>query len=295
MSHSRLALQDDFLLLLSPYQQRIEDKISASISSLGPPTPLREACAYALKNGGKRFRPALVYLIAQALNSSKDVSDAALAVEFFHTASLIADDLPCMDDEAIRRNHPTLHKVFDESISILATYALIAAGYEHIRLNAKDSLRLSIALENVTQTTGLWGATGGQFLDLYPPALNEEKLREVIQRKTGALFELSFVLGWVFGEGDLTLLPAVKKAAHHFGMAFQILDDFDDLTEDRQQGRVINYPALVGEEKALQALNSELEALRLEMKKLQLQSPEILILMKFLESSAKNVHQALLF
>src|SRR5262245_60593822 len=91
------------------YRDKIEQEIAKSILVLGEKTKLRDACEYALKGGGKRFRPLLVMLIAEALGNNLNVLEAALSVEFFHTASLIVDDLPCMDNEEERRNQPTLH------------------------------------------------------------------------------------------------------------------------------------------------------------------------------------------
>lgn len=285
-----MPLKEQFFSLLIPYQNQIESDISQSIENdFGPPSSLRDACEYALKNGGKRFRPALVHLIAAALRKGNSVSQGALAVEFFHTASLIADDLPCMDDEKIRRSRPALHLAFGESTAILTTYALISAGYEKIRRNALDGSLLSSALESASHTTGILGATGGQFSDLFPPSLDEDKLRTIIYQKTGTLFELSFVFGWIFGGGEHALLPTVKKAAGHFGMAFQIVDDFDDLEKDKAEGRTLNYPALVGEEKASQVLFEELDYLAREMKKLQLVSPELLAMSDFLKESAYSV------
>src|ERR1700722_633886 len=104
--------------ILKPYQQQIEQKLQESIEQLGAKSKLRDACEYALLNGGKRFRPILVIMIANALGKKFDVTSAALAVEFFHTASLIADDLPCMDDDDERRSKPTLHKVYGEGTAL---------------------------------------------------------------------------------------------------------------------------------------------------------------------------------
>jgi len=120
---------DQLQATFDSYKQTIDKLIDDNIKDLGDENPLRDACEYALKNGGKRFRPALVYLISTSLNPDVDVSQAALSIELLHTASLIADDLPCMDDDDERRGRPSLHKVYDESIALLASYALIAAGY----------------------------------------------------------------------------------------------------------------------------------------------------------------------
>ncbi|MBA3957323.1 MAG: polyprenyl synthetase family protein [Parachlamydiaceae bacterium] len=240
------ALIEETTRILAPYQEKISAALDRKINTLGPKNTLRDACEYALSNGGKRFRPALVYLIADGLGNKHDVTEAALAVELFHTASLIADDLPCMDNDDERRNKPSLHKVYGETVALLSSYALIAAGYECL---AKNSQSLNnpnadkicvLALENATHNTGLLGATGGQFLDVYPTDLSLTGQRDVINKKTVSLFEISFVLGWLFGGGDLAKLHLVKKAAAHFGMAFQIADDIDDQTQDLINHRKIN-------------------------------------------------------
>ncbi len=242
-----------------------------------------DAIEYAIKNGGKRFRPAIVYLVADAIGKNQDVSDVALAVEYFHTASLIADDLPCMDDDDVRRDQPSVHKVYPESTAILASYALISAAYDRIRLNGqKLNLEplIPIAIENAALNAGSLGACGGQYLDLFPGELNEEIILEVMDKKTGTFFELSFVLGWLFGGGESAALELVKKTARHFGRAFQISDDFLDLQQD--EGKV-NFPALVGVEKAARVLSDELFALKEALKKLRLATPELLTLVALIE------------
>src|SRR5262245_27795239 len=95
-----------FIHILTPYKQLIENGLQEQIEQIGPKSQLRDACEYALLNGGKRFRPALVLMIAKALGYETNVFPAAMGIEFFHTASLIADDLPCMDDDDKRREKP---------------------------------------------------------------------------------------------------------------------------------------------------------------------------------------------
>lgn len=272
-----------FAAVLKPYQQRIEKALPDQISKLGDKTALRDACEYGLMNGGKRFRPALVLMVAESLKSPIDVMQAALAVEFFHTASLVADDLPCMDDEEERRNQPALHKVYGEAVALLVSYALIAAGYENLTKNsaliahsavpyADKSDRICVlALENATFNTGLHGATGGQFLDVYPPDLSLTTLREVIHKKTVSLFEISFVLGWLYGGGKIESLDLVKKAASHFGMAFQIADDIGDMEQDLKNGRKINIANVCGLAQAKEMISEELEGYHQVLKKLKLE------------------------
>lgn len=254
--------KENFAKLLEPYQILTEVKIKESIENFGQKSPLRDACEYALLSGGKRFRPALVFMIAKELGHKNEVAPAALAVEYFHTASLIADDLPCMDNDDLRRNKPTVHKVYGESIALLSTYALIAAGYEAISKNSALINRpqvCQLALENAARNTGFFGATGGQQLDIHPDDLSLKSIKQMIEWKTVSLFEIAFFFGWLFGGGETTRLPLVKKAASHFGLFFQIADDFDDVNQDAQCDRKGNMIAALGEKAARKMFHEELE------------------------------------
>lgn len=274
------------------YHAQIERVIKENTSSLGRKSKLRDACEYALLNGGKRFRPALVLMIAKALGSRTDATQAALAIEYFHTASLIADDLPCMDDDDFRREKPSTHKVFGESIALLASYALISAGYECLAKNSKTSpsngdLICRLALENATYNTGLLGATGGQFLDLFPPDLSLETLRDIIHKKTVSLFEISFVFGWLFGGGNLDQINDVKKAASHFGMAFQIADDLGDVAQDIKNQRKVNFALVFGPENALDMFRSEIDAFAKMIVSLKINTQEFQAIIALLTKQAE--------
>jgi len=247
---------------LEDYQSLIHEQIQEVIPKLGPPSRLRDACEYALLTGGKRFRPALVLLIADSLGK-QNVLPAALAIEVFHTASLIADDLPCMDNDRFRREKPTVHVQFDEATALLASYALIAAGYQLLAENAAevgDPQRGLLAVQVTSQNTGLMGAAGGQYDDIFPSNLSVQEVTETIYKKTVTLFEIAFFYGWVFGGGDLDLLPLVKKASNHFGLAFQIADDLGDCEQDKANGRDVNMGNLFGLERAREMFHVELYA-----------------------------------
>lgn len=232
--------------VLAPYRTSINQYIQTQADLLGPPSPVRDACQYALETSGKRFRPALVLMVADALGSKQDLMQAALAVEYFHTASLIADDLPCMDDDSLRREVASTHVKFGEATALLATYALIAAGYEAIAKQSESCPDLApLAIQCVCRNTGLFGATGGQYFDLNPSQVNRQELEQIMLMKTVSLFEISFVLGWLFGGGRPSQLDEVKKLAYHFGMAFQIADDIDDWDQDE-----VNLAKLLGMEEA---------------------------------------------
>lgn len=269
-------------LVLPRYQEIISSKIQQHLPSFGGNSPLRNGCEYALVNGGKRVRPAIVLMVAEALGHKADVTYAALAIEYFHTASLVADDLPCMDDDDLRRSKPSVHKVFGEAAALLVSYALIAEGYGCLEKGArslkssslpfasKADLICSLALENASFNTGPQGATGGQFIDLFPPNLELATLREVIHKKTVSLFEVAFVFGWLYGGGDPSRLPQVKKMSSHFGMAFQIADDLGDIEQDAKNGRLVNMAAVMGVKAAENLLQEEISQYQAALEALHL-------------------------
>lgn len=273
-------------LFILKHKETFEKYLKTSIEALGEQTKLRDACEYALTNGGKRFRPLIVILVAEALGKGDDVMDACLSVEYFHTASLIADDLPCMDNDDMRRNLPSTHKKFGETIALLSSYALITAAFEKIHACAKSSDACSVALECAARCSGITGATGGQYLDLFPHGSTIEEIRDVIYKKTVTLFEVSFVFGWVFGGGDLSKLDLVKETALHFGMAFQIADDLDDLTQDKKAQDGMNIALCLGEEKARSVFNEEVEALGPSLEEIGLATPSFLKLKELLVNLA---------
>ena len=262
------------------HRDRIEQEIAKSMISFGEKTKLRDACEYALTAGGKRFRPLIVILVAEALGNGLNVYESALSVEFFHTASLIADDLPCMDNDDERRDKPSLHKVYGEAIALLASYALITAAFEKIHNNSIamqgasppfshfSDRACSLALQSAAHCAGILGATGGQFLDLFPPNQNLDTIKQVIHKKTVTLFQVCFVFGWLFGGGDVNKLEKVKNAANHFGIAFQIADDIGDLVHDEKKQREMNIARLIGKERSLILFDEEMQYLRKELQEL---------------------------
>jgi len=284
-------------MLLNEYRKQIEQSLKIAITQMGEKNRLRDACEYTLTCGGKRIRPLIVLLIAEALGQRQDVLPVALSVEFFHTASLIADDLPCMDNDDFRRSRPSLHKEFGENIAILASYTLIAAGYEGIYKNTeimkKDPLfvekaneALFLSLGAATRCAGIQGATNGQFLDLFPPDANLETIHKIIYQKTVTLFEISFVLGWLFGGGAPSSIQSLKDCAYHLGMAFQIADDLDDDIQDASTKNITNIVRVWGREKSKFLLKKEILLFRESLEGLGLWTPTFQELYFFLFSSA---------
>jgi geranylgeranyl diphosphate synthase type II len=267
------------------HRDKIEKDIAKSIACLGDKNTLRDACEYALTNGGKRYRPLIVMMVAEALGHGLDVSEAALSVEYFHTASLIADDLPCMDNDDERRNKPTAHKVYGETIALLSSYALITAAFEKIHKatvilhNAGSAFSENanragmIALECASYCSGIKGATGGQYLDLFPPSATLEAVKDIIEKKTVTLFEVAFVFGFVFGGGDLSLVEDVEMLGYHLGMAFQIADDIEDLMQDDKHPKNLSMAKLVGIERSFVLFEEYMGLLVEKLKSLKLYTP----------------------
>ena len=276
--------------VLQKYKLQIDEFILREFSENESQNKLKEAGLYALKGAGKRFRPSITLIVAELLELNPEVLYAALAVELFHTASLIADDLPAMDNDSVRRNKPSLHVAVGEDVALLTSYALIGEGYQCIFKN-KEALkgklpdldkRTFIALSMLAKSNGLEGAPSGQYLDLSPGSLNKEKLDLILYRKTVLFFETAFAFGWLFGGGDLSKMPLIKKASYHFGMAFQIYDDFCDLKQDGEKDKKVSYPLHLGVEKSRLYLEEHLKACKESLQELGLYKQHFKELLEFL-------------
>lgn len=199
------------------------------------PAELHRAMRYAVLGGGKRLRPLLVYAAAQALGHDSVALDApACAVELIHAYSLVHDDLPAMDDDALRRGRPTCHIVFGEAMAILAGDALQALAFE---LLADDKLRQTDAatgiamLQALGRACGAEGMAGGQALDLAAVGqrLSLTELEHMHACKTGALIRASVQLGALAAGANADERQALDHYAHAVGLAFQVRDDILDV------------------------------------------------------------------
>lgn len=280
--------------LLSKYSLIIEEAIQRSLIDFGDETiALRKPVEYALMSGGKRIRPLLVFIIADAIGKGLDVSDAAVGIEYVHTSTLVADDLPCMDDDDERRGKPTVHVAFNEATALLASYALIAASYNRLRFNAwklSESVGLEkawtayhLVLENVAFNTGAVGVLGGQFSDLFAENYLSNDVEKTIHQKTGSLFEMAFVMGWLFGGGDAVYLDTVKTMAFHFGLVFQIGDDLLDLKQDGDKEEAgLNYVSIFGEDHARETLQYNAAKCRECIKSLPIEESELFTILDYI-------------
>ncbi len=190
---------------------------------------------YAVLGGGKRLRPLLVYAAAQALGVDSPLLDSpACAVELIHAYSLVHDDLPAMDDDAMRRGRPTCHIVFGEAMAILAGDALQALAFELLaddRAGPIDPATRVAMLRTLGRACGAEGMAGGQALDLAAVGqrLSLAELEHMHTCKTGALIRASVQLGALLAGADTSTLNVLEAYGHAMGLAFQVRDDILDV------------------------------------------------------------------
>ncbi|MGB9108486.1 MAG: polyprenyl synthetase family protein [Telluria sp.] len=203
------------------------------------PHKLHAAMRYTTLGGGKRVRPLLAYAAGELFGASGDaVARAACAVEMIHVYSLVHDDMPCMDDDALRRGKPTVHVAYDEATALLAGDALQAQAFEVLAGSAAQDVppaRLVTMLRLLAEAAGTKGMCGGQAIDLDSVGLSltRDELERMHQLKTGAMLRVSVLLGALAGH-DLAPheLEALDAYARAIGLAFQVVDDVLDATED---------------------------------------------------------------
>jgi len=198
------------------------------------PRRLHKAIRYAALNAGKRVRPLLVYSAGECVQpgaSTPALDSAALAVEFVHVYSLIHDDLPCMDDDVLRRGRPTVHVAFDEATAMLAGDALQAEAFR-VLADAPASGEVRAALMGeLARAIGTDGMCGGQAIDLdsIGQSLSLGELESMHRKKTGALMLAAVRMGALAARADAATLRALDQYGRAIGLAFQIVDDVLDV------------------------------------------------------------------
>lgn len=221
-----------------------------------------KAAFYALEGGGKRLRPLLMLTVCKMLGGDvKEAEPFAVALEMIHNYSLIHDDLPCMDDDDLRRGRPTCHVKYGEAIALLAGDALLNGAYEMIA--SSDSPHMPAMLRLISECAGYRGMIGGQELDMKTPA-DFDELVTLHRKKTGALIRAAVVGGAILGNATEEERAALERYADALGLAFQVCDDLLDVVgteeelgkpigSDAQQGKVTYY-TLFGEAGAKEKL-----------------------------------------
>lgn len=220
-----------------------KDRIDAALETyfVSPPESLAglaESMRYSLLAGGKRIRPTLVLEFCRICGGDIDAAmPVACAIEMLHTYSLIHDDLPCMDDDALRRGRPTNHVVYGECTATLAGDALQAEAFGTILRSALPAERKARCAEFLADAVGLDGMCGGQFLDMLGEGkkLSEQELADINSRKTGALLTAACRMGVAAGGGNEAQLEAASLYGAAIGAAFQIRDDMLDVLGNEQE------------------------------------------------------------
>ncbi|GFR88133.1 geranylgeranyl pyrophosphate synthase [Elysia marginata] len=291
------------------YRKEVDGLVERALElrEFGGRNRLSEACAHALR-GGKRLRPIIIMEVVRAgtlarQESAKkgdppvdivDPADAALFIEYLHTASLVIDDLPAFDDDNERRGKAAVHAKESPAVAHMAALSLVSAAFQDlsrqidwIRDNCpefKNVDRVGTRLcYDVGRAIGALGAAGGQFMDssLSPNELFSQygggAVLEIVQLKTATFFEISFLTGWLIVGGSAEEAVDLQQAGHHFGTAFQIADDIGDMAQDslrRAAGKPgWNYANEYGADKAARAVTQNLDACRLILEEKKLYTP----------------------
>lgn len=191
--------------------------------------PVFEAMRFAVLNGGQRLRPVLALRIGRMANADVSlVTRGAVAIELFHCASLIVDDLPCMDDEMMRRGQPTVHRQFGEATALLAAFSLVALAARHATEGVTcpaEAERLSCFQQKLLRVLDCNSLVGGQAMDLAAPGASSRRLAEL---KTAPLFKLAARAGLLGSPLDEPLRRQVTQFGHEFGVSYQLMDDLND-------------------------------------------------------------------
>ena len=214
-------------------QRRTEAVLERCLpASSTAPHRLHEAMRYSALGGGKRMRPLLCHAAGEALGADPRVVDsAACAVELIHAYSLVHDDLPCMDDDVLRRGRPTCHVEYDEATALLVGDALQTLAFHVLSEAEEPSCRRRLLMVNLlAQASGSRGMAGGQAIDLAAVgmALRVEELEFMHIHKTGALIRAAVLLGAHCGEAGDPTLAALTHYANRAGLLFQVVDDILD-------------------------------------------------------------------
>ena len=235
-NHAALASQ-----WMATSAQRVDQAIETSFDDWNVSAQqLKDAMHYAATGGGKRIRPLLVYATAalsgKQLNEIPGIDDCAVALELFHTYSLVHDDLPCMDNDDLRRGRPTVHKAYDEATALLVGDALQSMAFGLIaNSDSSESQKVRI-ISSLAISGGLAGMAGGQAIDLenVGKPLTKEALENMHRLKTGALLRTAVQMGGIAIDLNPQQLKSLDQYASALGLAFQVVDDILDATADSQ-------------------------------------------------------------
>ncbi len=253
--------------LLKPYRERVEGALKRAMPESRPDDGgVTLAMSDSLFAGGKRIRPILCMLTFDAAGGEPcAIDDIAAALEMIHTYSLIHDDLPCMDDDDLRRGRPACHVTHGEAVALLAGDGLHTEAFAQLARagNIPADRRIRMTAE-LASAVGVSGMVGGQALDLLAerePVTAQDRLEQIHRKKTGAFIAASAILGAVGAGASESEIASIRQYGESLGLAFQIADDLLDVTataeeagkrvgKDAERGKT-TYPGLIGQESSL--------------------------------------------
>jgi geranylgeranyl diphosphate synthase type II len=249
---------------LEEYRRELEDFFSGAIQDEAIPASLAEAMRYSLLAGGKRVRPVLCLVWHELLGGNRDeIMGFATALELIHTYSLVHDDLPAMDNDAVRRGQPSNHARFGEPLAILAGDGLLTEAMHLMLASETDPSRVIHASREVAQAAGPRGMVGGQVLDMAlsgAPPSELEQLKTMHGMKTGAMLRAACTSGAILAGASASELERAESYGANLGLAFQVADDILDIVGDEAKlGKPVGsdermqkstYPGLLGLEQS---------------------------------------------
>ena len=279
-----IQLEQEMSLRVQTVNQFVEKYLSDMTLPQGNAiSELRKSMLYSATNGGKRFRPVLSLLVAELLGCSVEkVLPFATAVEMIHTYSLIHDDLPCMDNDDMRRGKPTNHKVYGEDFALLAGDALLTEAFMLIATNYADNgFLIGRLTQLLSEAAGIRGMVGGQAIDLRAgeKQMTLEELTHLHRLKTGALIRLSVEGAAVIAGAKTSDIESIKKFGEGLGLAFQIADDVLDHGEKDQDVR--SFTGILGLEGTKQYLDEVSRNTLAELHKVSADAPMLEYLISF--------------
>jgi len=291
------------------YRREVDALVAraGALGEFGPPSRLAAACGAAVA-GGKRLRAIILLEVARATSLQRraaaraagtappapaDAADAALLIEYLHAASLVVDDLPEFDDDAVRRGQPSLHAAVGPAVAQMAAFSLVAAALQNAcrqvdwvrdhcpEVGNPDRIGTRLCSE-VCRALGAEGAAGGQCMDIASPAdlfrdHGPDAVAELMWRKTATFFEVATVGGWLAAGGAPGHEAALREVGRHVGTAFQVADDLGDAAEDaarRAAGKAgWNYANVYGRDAAAAAVEDHLARARAGLERRRLFTP----------------------
>ncbi len=293
----------EFASFLNSNKEKIESRMEEIVSNLNTPSTLQKAMGYSLEAGGKRLRPLLVMAVLHAFGKEEEIGlDTACAIEMIHTYSLIHDDLPCMDNDDLRRGKPTNHKVFGEGMAVLAGDALLTLAFEVIAKQSTFKIDPSVKLELVfelARAAGAEGMVGGQVADIEAEenGVDLQGLEYIHENKTGKLLGYSIMAGAILSGASLEQKEKLREFSRHLGLAFQIRDDILDVEGSESViGKPVGsdvsnhkstYPSLLTMDKAKIMLDQHIQSARLLLSEIDFNET---LLLKFVDLVAKRDH-----